>query len=141
MGIAVAFFVPLFVVGSTRDKAELWVDFIRETAKTFGVDCYLHGADKPLGVYAEKQGCYLADSLHDLLGELVMLDTDGQDLAEFEHPVDATYLLGPDDWPIPPPGGAKRIGIPTPSNYPLWGAVAVGICLNDRLIKNYQFSG
>jgi len=136
--VAVAFFVPLFVLDSTRDKARLWVDFVRETARTFKVDCYVLGADEKLGRHAKHQGCLLADGLEDLPGVMVMLSDKGEPLKDYQHPENVTYLLGPDDWYLVPHNAAGMLSIPMPTSYPLWSAVAAGICLNDRLMKSYS---
>lgn len=117
----------------------LLFDFYRETARSFEVkhlfvisaDGYPH-IDQAAGV-----NVHCINTPAEIPGAVVQLHPSrGIKLQEFQHPWEenVVYLCGPDNNTSVIAPGATLLQVETPANYPLWGAVAVGLVLYNRAL-------
>ncbi len=117
----------------------LHCDFLRETALSFGVglilihdveyvDRYFTGNPKPVVLNDYKQ----------LTGKNVILTTDDSAIKINDYDWssdDLNLVLGADDGQSDPDVEGDKVYIPTPTDYPLWSAVAAGIVLHHKYMN------
>jgi len=114
----------MLLVVALRDKA--WFDKFTDRA-LFKQTCDAYGVNfRIVNDYTEVP-----------TKNLILFEENGEiDLKDFEHPEDAVYLFGRTGYDIKlwfP--GVPAVRIPTPYKSSLFGCVACGIVLEDRLRK------
>ena len=109
----------------------LATDFIIETAKSYGATMVSIDI-APRCNYGKIK---IVSNEPDL-GQLIYLCADGIPLSEFEHPEQATYMIGKNsEHGEFLPKHAIKVKVDTPVDFPLWNFIALGLVLDDRIKK------
>jgi len=125
--ITVAYFTPQFdMAAASKAAADLYRDLWRELGLSFGAS-----------VVEMMPGSSVDEIVCSLRAKPIVAHPSGRlSLDRFRHPKGrVVYFFGPEDRCIDDALLARfqSVKIPTPTTHPLWGPVAAGVLLNDRL--------
>lgn len=123
--------VPKFK-NKTSGELVVWLDFIRETCISYGVELEFICSREAQKETIDRIKCQHTELVP--TGDKVYLLSNGGEAELVENivlPSDAILVVGADDFDMGNISGVTRIKIHTPSNYPLWSPVALGVALHE----------